>query len=1048
MFIGGKQVATGPFANNITSTTTKFGSPIGSATKNYKGCMASVRLVKSAVYSADFTPADVGSFSSVPGATTPLIELTAHNSALANSNQTAPVVTGTLTYQSLIQSQSALTINSTTATYGIPLTLTTAGGSGGGLNSFEVNSGSCSVSGSVLTPTGAGTCMVTATKAASGNYLAATSSSTAITIDKATPTFSNFENIPKVYGDSSFDLATPMSSALGTWTYSSATQTVVSLTGISATVTGSGTSLITATFTPTDSVNYISGGTTSMTVTVGKPILSVTASSHTLAYSGAIPTITPTYSGFVNGEDASVITGTTCSTPYTTTTAVGIYGSSCTGATASNYSFNYTGGVITIIRSEQANTLTINSLSATYGSTLSLTTNGGSGSGANSFVVDSGPCQVSGSVLTPTGAGTCMVTATKSARDNYLAASSVSTAISIGRKNITISGLTGIDKEYDGGLVGTAMGSPVLVGKVGFDDILLYGIPSFTFASEGAAGAIPLTASGYALIGDTASNYTLSQPVLAADITKKSIRISASDVTVAFGSAVTGSFRSSGLISPDEVLSLSYTYSGTGTTSAPTGVGVYSITPSNANIGPGFINNYSITYDIASLTILAKYTVTYNANGGEIFANPTSSVDYVVGDVALTLPTPTRDNYTFTGWYTQQANGAQVADVYTPISSNTLWSRWVQNSLYGIGANTRILQITTLTGVGNTYSASAGGGTVIIDYPAGALPAGTVIDGYILHDTSTAESLLGASNDYVMSLVLAWVATDGTVPPTAVGKPIKMTVTNPSIRKGARIYSVIGTTSRLLGTASADGSAEVLITEDPQIFIVNTKPDAPTDIRAVSGVDSSTTVSWTAPSDGGSAITSYTVTANTGPTCLTVTTSCVFTGLTNGTAYTFTVIATNAIGDSDSSANSLPAIPAFVTSQTQDGASTSLTDSRESDAKALPSVKKIVPQVSLYTVSSSLQLSANDKAALKKYVSTLKNGTSVKCIGYSYAGKVSKAKATKLAKNRANSVCNLMKSYKKDLKTSIVIYDAKKAPAAAKGAKWVGVSFRVDGTTK
>jgi hypothetical protein len=115
---------------------------------------------------------------------------------------------------------------------------------------------------------------------------------------------------------------------------------------------------------------------------------------------------------------------------------------------------------------------------------------------------------------------------------------------------------------------------------------------------------------------------------------------------------------------------------------------------------------------------------------------------------------------------------------------------------------------------------------------------------------------------------------------------------------------------------------------------------------------------------------------------------------------------------------------------------------------ALNPPKKIVPQLSLYSVTGSLQLSDYDKAALKKYVGTLKKGSSVKCIGYSYAGKVSKPKATKLAKSQANSVCNLMKSYKKDLKTSIVIYDAKKAPAAAKGAKWVGVSFRIDGTTK
>ena len=61
-------------------------------------------------------------------------------------------------------------------------------------------------------------------------------------------------------------------------------------------------------------------------------------------------------------------------------------------------------------------------------------------------------------------------------------------------------------------------------------------------------------------------------------------------------------------------------------------------------------------------------------------------------------------------------------------------------------------------------------------------------------------------------------------------------------------------------------------------------------------------MSWTAPANGGSAITSYTVTPFIGTTAQTPTTvtgtppatTATVTGLTNGTAYTFTVTATNA----------------------------------------------------------------------------------------------------------------------------------------------------------
>ncbi|MEY2850322.1 MAG: hypothetical protein RJA96_193 [Actinomycetota bacterium] len=763
-----------------------------------------------------------------------------------------------------------------------------------------------------LTSADVGTAISVIITVSDGSTSASATSTATPTVGKATPTFSSWSNVPKVYGDSPFPVTAPTvtGSLAGSFTYSSANTAVISVSGSTLSVVGAGTSVITATFTPTESTNYNSA-TTTMTVTVSRPTLSVTASSHTVAYGGAIPTITPTISGYVNGEDASVVTGLSCSTTYTTTTAVGTTGSSCTGATASNYLFTYTSGVITITESGQITPLAISSTSVTYGSALSLTTSGGSGSGATSFRVDSGPCTVSLSTLTPTAAGTCMVTATKAADGNYLAASSASTAITVNPKGLTVSGLTGVNKEYDGTRAGAAMGTPTLVGVVGSDNVLLGGTPTFTFATANAGDRVSLVASGYTLSESSASNYTLTQPTLTANITQKAARVAANNVTIAFGGTITSGVTASGLISPDAVGSASYTYTGTGTSTPPTAVGTYTVTPSSAVFSRGLSGNYSITYDTATVTILAKYTITYNANGGFLTSNSTATtVDYVVGDPALTLPTPTRANYTFIGWYTLQTNGVQVTGAYTPTANVTLWARWIQNSLYGMGTNTKVLTITTLSGVGNTYSANAGGGTIAIEYLADALPAGTVIDAYVLSDTSTATSIIGSGNDYVMSLVLAWVATDGTVPTTATGKAISMTITNSSIKRGAKIYSVIGNSHTLLGTATADGSATILITDDPQIIIAITKPDAPTGVSATSGGNASTTVSWTAPSDGGSPITSYTATSNAGQTCTSATTSCSVTGLTNGTPYTFTVTATNSIGTSDPSSASSPITPA------------------------------------------------------------------------------------------------------------------------------------------
>ncbi|TXL60682.1 fibronectin type III domain-containing protein [Aeromicrobium terrae] len=94
----------------------------------------------------------------------------------------------------------------------------------------------------------------------------------------------------------------------------------------------------------------------------------------------------------------------------------------------------------------------------------------------------------------------------------------------------------------------------------------------------------------------------------------------------------------------------------------------------------------------------------------------------------------------------------------------------------------------------------------------------------------------------------------------------------------------------------------------------STAPDAPTGVHATA-VDGGATVSWTAPDDNGLPITGYVVSALPGEMTKTVPgdqTSVAFDGLTNGTAYTFTVVAVNDVGPSDPSAPSNAATPNHV----------------------------------------------------------------------------------------------------------------------------------------
>ena len=70
----------------------------------------------------------------------------------------------------------------------------------------------------------------------------------------------------------------------------------------------------------------------------------------------------------------------------------------------------------------------------------------------------------------------------------------------------------------------------------------------------------------------------------------------------------------------------------------------------------------------------STYTVTYDANGGTC---GTASEKF--SGTPLTLPTPTRDGYTFTGWFDAATGGKPIGaagDPYIPTGNITLYAQW------------------------------------------------------------------------------------------------------------------------------------------------------------------------------------------------------------------------------------------------------------------------------------------------------------------------------------------------------------------------------------
>jgi len=281
--------------------------------------------------------------------------------------------------------------------------------------------------------------------------------------------------------------------------------------------------------------------------------------------------------------------------------------------------------------------------------------------------------------------------------------------------------------------------------------------------------------------------------------------------------------------------------------------------------------------------LINSYTYTYNGNGGSV---DTSTVVYTYGDANISLRTPTRTSYQFDGWYTAETGGSRIGgagDSHTPTVTRTLYGQWTQLSLVGLGSATKINSNTTSAGVGTSFSASSGGTNVTVTYIADALPAGTVIDAYLLANTTRAAGLISDSSNLLLSLIVAWKASDGTVPTTAAGSPISITITNSGIKAGAKIYSLIGNVVTLLGTAAVDGSATASFSDDPEIVIAN---------PAVV-----TTSSSSGGSSGGGSSSPAVVTTPTTPTTTTPTTPTTptVTTPTTPTTTTPTVVTTPAV---------------------------------------------------------------------------------------------------------------------------------------------------------
>jgi gliding motility-associated-like protein len=177
-------------------------------------------------------------------------------------------------------------------------------------------------------------------------------------------------------------------------------------------------------------------------------------------------------------------------------------------------------------------------------------------------------------------------------------------------KELTITGLTGDNKNYDGTTTASATGTATLSGVVSGDDVTLGGSPVFTFVSANAGTGITINTTGYTISGTDSGNYTLTQPTLSGDIITIPPTITFSNVNKTYG---------------DSNFNLNATSNSSGTIT-------YSIIGSANGTSLSGTNNETVTLgNTGTVTIRA----TQAANG--IYASATKDITLTIDKRAITV---------------------------------------------------------------------------------------------------------------------------------------------------------------------------------------------------------------------------------------------------------------------------------------------------------------------------------------------------------------------------------------------------------------------------
>ena len=363
--------------------------------------------------------------------------------------------------------------------------------------------------------------------------------------------------------------------------------------------------------------------TTDGTLTVSKVALTGTIWNATRAYGQDNAAFGITYSGYVNNDNDTSLSGTLsliCTnskgTPVTASTPVGTYAIKVgTSQTSPNYNISYTSGSLTITKA--ALTITADSKTRAYGQANPELTFSYSGFANGETKANLTSVPVATTTATQASpVGTYPITLAGGSSDNY--------AITLQNSVLTVMPaqvvLTADNKTRTYGQT-----NPVLtVTASGFvngetvSNLSALPVATTTATATSPAGTYPITVTG----AGTNSNYAVSLQSGTLTVAPAALSIKADSATRPFGQTnpvLTGTIT--GIVNGDTITA---TYTTTATESSPSGT--YPITPA-AVADTNVLANYAVTLTEGTLTINSQLVIT------------SEPANYVVGAAAINVDT-------------------------------------------------------------------------------------------------------------------------------------------------------------------------------------------------------------------------------------------------------------------------------------------------------------------------------------------------------------------------------------------------------------------------